>query len=88
MCEEYPHPGDRLKQMEKVMWGTETIQEKENIQVAIDNNPREVCEDSESTKLEKDAIMKHYSENRQVWALRNSQKPVSGSEIFNTRSGR
>lgn len=35
--EEHPHPGDRW---EKVIWGTETIEEKENIQIPIDNNTK------------------------------------------------
>ena len=31
----------------------------------VDNNPREVCEALEYTKLEQDTIIKQYSENKQ-----------------------
>lgn len=64
MCEKCPHPRDRLKQMGKSNVRDRDYIGKENIQMPIENNPREVCEAFESTKLEQDAVIKHYSENK------------------------
>lgn len=47
----------------KATWGKETVEEKENIQIPIDNNLREVCEDFESIKLEQVLLKSNTQKN-------------------------
>lgn len=53
-----PLPRDRLEQMGKAIQEKETMQEKDNIQIFIDNYFRKVGEDFESTELEQEVIKK------------------------------